>query len=102
MLFFVYCFLHIICTETTITQSLSCVQLSVTPWTVTCQAPLCMEFSKQKYWSGLPFLPPGDLPYPGIEPASLIPPAFAGGFFTTSARKPHYNAVLSYCITVQY
>ena len=101
-IFCVYCFLRIICTEMTITQSLSCVQLFVTPWTVTCQAPLSMEFSKQKYWSGLPFLPPGDLPYPGIKPASLLSPAFTGGFFTTSTRKPHYNPVLSSCITEQY
>ena len=39
------------------------------------QAPLSMGFSRQEYWSGLPFLPPGDLPYPGIKPASLMPPA---------------------------
>ena len=44
-----------------------------------------MGFSKQDYWSGLPFLPPGDLPDPGIEPTSLASPALAGGFFTTSA-----------------
>ena len=52
----------------------------VTPWTVAHQAPLSMEFSKQEYWSGLPFPFPGDLPNPGIEPMS---PALAGGFFTT-------------------
>ena len=39
----------------------------------------------EKYWSGLPFPSPGDLPNPGIEPVSLISPALAGGFFTTSA-----------------
>ena len=43
-----------------------------------------MGFSRQEYWSGLP-RPPGDLPDPGIEPASLMSPALAGGFFTTSA-----------------
>ena len=42
-----------------------------------------MEFFKQEYWSGLPFPTPGDLPNPGIEPASLAAPALAGGFFTT-------------------
>ena len=43
-------------------KSLSCVRLFVTPWTVACQAPLSMGFSRQEYWSGLPCLPPGDLP----------------------------------------
>ena len=55
---------------------------SATPWTIAHQAPLFMEFSRQEYWSGLPF-PPGDLPDPGIEPMSLVSPALAGGFFTT-------------------
>ena len=41
-----------------------------TPWTVACQAPLSMEFSRQEYWSGLPFPSPGDLPDAGIKPAS--------------------------------
>ena len=61
------------------------VQLFVTPWTVACQAPLSMGFSKQEYWSGLPCPPPGDLPNPGTEPESLMSPALAGGFFTTNA-----------------
>ena len=39
-------------------------------------------FSRQEYWSGLPYLPPGDLPDPGIKPVSLISPALAGGFFS--------------------
>ena len=50
---------------------LSRVQLFVTPWTVAHQAPLSMEFSRQEYWSGLPFPSPGDLPDPGIELGSL-------------------------------
>ena len=54
-------------------------------WTIAHQAPLSMGFSRQEYWSGLPCPPPGDLPNPGIEPASLLSPALAGGFFTTSA-----------------
>ena len=57
----------------------------VTPWTVGHQAPLSMEFSKQEYWSGLPFTTPGDLPNPGIKPTSLVSPARAGRFFTTGA-----------------
>ena len=42
----------------------------MTPWTVACQAPLSMEFSRQEYWSGLPFPPPGNLPDPWIKPES--------------------------------
>ena len=49
---------------------LSCVQLFAAPWTVAYQAPPPMEFSRQGYWSGLPFPSPGDLPNPGIEPGS--------------------------------
>ena len=48
----------------------SCVQPFVTPWTVACQAPLSMGFSRQEYWSGLPCPPPGDLPDPGAETGS--------------------------------
>ena len=44
---------------------------SVTPWTVACQAPLSMEFSRPEYWSGWPCPPPGDLPNPGIKPDLL-------------------------------
>ena len=55
----------------------------VTPWTVACQAPIPMEFSRQEYWSGLPFLTPENLPDPRIEPKSLASPSFAGGFLTT-------------------
>ena len=55
-----------------------------TPWTAAYQASLSMGFSRQEHWSGLPCLPPGDIPNPGIEPMSLISPALAGRFFTTS------------------
>ena len=51
-------------------KSLSCVSLFETPWTVAYQAPPSMEFSRQEYWSGLPFPSRGDLPDPGIEPRS--------------------------------
>ena len=56
---------------------ISLVQLFETPWTVACQAPLSMGFSRQEYWSGLPCPLPGDLPSPGIEPVSLMSPALA-------------------------
>ena len=54
------------------------VQLFATLWTLACQAPLSMGFSRQEYWSGLPFPSPGDLPHPGIEIVSLTSLALAG------------------------
>ena len=51
----------------------------MTPWTVAHQPLLSMRFPRQEYWSGLPFLSPGDLPDPGTE---LMSPALAGGFST--------------------
>ena len=60
-----------------------CVRPFVILWTVACQAPLSMEFSRQEYWSGLPCPPTGDLPNPGIKSTSLTTPAVADGFFTT-------------------
>ena len=65
---------------------LSCVQLFATPEMAAHQAPFPMEFSRQEYWSGLPFPTPEDLPNPRIEPQSLASPALAGRFFTTA---PH-------------
>ena len=58
---------------------------SVTQWTVTHQAPLSMGFPTQEYWSGLSCPPPEDLRDPGIKLTSLMSPALAGGFLTTSA-----------------
>ena len=63
---------------------LSHVQLFLTPWTLAHQAPLSMGFSRQECWSRLPFPSPEDLPDPGIEPASLVSPALASRFCTTS------------------
>ena len=74
-------------------QSLSCVQLCHNPMACSPQgSPLSMGFFRQEYWNRLPFLPPGDLPDPGIEPAS---PALAGGFFTTSATWETLTACLT-------
>ena len=56
---------------------------SVTPWTMARQISLSMEFSKQEYWSGLPFPSPGDLLDSGMEPRSLTSSSLARGFFTT-------------------
>ena len=64
---------------------LICVQHFMAPWIVAHQAPLPMDFSRQKYWNGVPFPIPRDLPAPRVEPASLASPLLAGGFFTTSA-----------------
>ena len=59
------------------------VQLFVTSWTVAHQAPLSMGFSRQEYWSGLPFPSPGDLPDPEVESLPLKSSALAGRFFPT-------------------
>ena len=75
------------------TRACACPQLclTLTLWTVTRQAPLSMGFSRQEYWSGLPFSSPGD-PDPGIEPVS---PALVGGLFTTEPPgKPHSTGAL--------
>ena len=63
-------FLDITAKERKKVKSLSRVQLFATPWTVAYQAPPSMRFSRQEYWSGLPFPSPGDLSDPGIEPRS--------------------------------
>ena len=65
-------------------KSLSRVRLFATPWTAAHQAPLSMRLSRQEYWSGLPCPPLGNLPSPGIQPMSLMSPALARGFITTS------------------
>ena len=72
---------------------LSClvrVQLFAAPWTVAHQAPLSMRFSRQEYWSGLPFPSPGDLPDPGMETMSLAAPALSGEFFTTKPPRKFF------------
>ena len=71
-----FCILPFVC-------MLSHIQLFSTLWTVAHQAPLSMEFSRQEYWSGLPFPTPGYLPDWGIKPISLMSPALTGRFFTT-------------------
>ena len=61
------------------------VQLFVTPWTIARQAPLSLGFTRQEYWSEWPRPAPGDLPNPGIKPASLMSPALTCKFFTSTA-----------------
>ena len=75
--------------ELMLTSCVCAEQLQLCPilcdlWTIAHQVPLFMGFSRQEYWSGLPYPPPGDLPDSGIEPTSLTSPASAGWFFTTS------------------
>ena len=72
-----------------------CSAASVASNSVTRQAPLCLGFSRQEYWSGLPCPPPGDLPKPGIKLTSFMCPAVADGFFTTeSPGKPLQNIIV--------
>ena len=77
----------------------SVVSDSVTPWTVAHQAPLSIEFSRQDYWSGLPYPSPGGLPDPGSEPACLASPILAGRFLPAApdiprAEKSSYGVAL--------
>ena len=65
---------------------LSRVRLLATPWSVARHAPLSMGFSRQQYWSGLPFPPPGYLSHPGFKPGFPASPGLAGGFFTTESN----------------
>ena len=70
-------------------QSLTCVGLFLTRWTIARQAPLSMGFTRQEYWRGLPLPFPRDLPNPGIKPMC---PVLAGGFFTADPPgKPHID-----------
>ena len=77
---------------------LSCVRLFATLWTVAHQAPLSMGFSRQEYWSRLPFPPPGDLPDLGIKLRCLVSPALqVGSLPLAPPEKPIYsNSTLGY------
>ena len=77
-------------------KSLSCVQLFATPWTVAYQTALSMEFSRQEYWSGLPFPSPRDLPNPGIEPGS---PALQADALTSEPPGKPWLLLLYYIIS---
>ena len=79
-----FSFLFFVCVRRACTQQLSCARLFVNPRTAVYQDPLSMEFSSQKYWSGLLLTPPRAFLDPGIEPASPVSPALADGFFTAA------------------
>ena len=81
--FFCHATQHVGSLRVCVLSCFSRVWLFVTPQTITCQAPLSMGFSRQEYSNGLPCPPLGDLPDPGIEPASLTSLALAGRVFTT-------------------
>ena len=70
------------------------------PWTVVCQVPLSMEFSRQEYWSGLPFPPSGDLPDPGVEPVSLMSPASAADSLALVPPGKPYILYIYVCVCV--
>ena len=78
--------------ERTKVKSFSRVRLFATPWTVAYQAPPAMEFSKQEYWSGLPFPSPEDLPNPEIKPGS--PALQAEALLSEPTGKPEKNRAL--------
>ena len=65
---------------------------ALAPWTVAFEALLSVGFSRQEYWTGLQWPPPGNLPDTGIEPMSLMSPAFASGFFTTATTGEAYES----------
>ena len=77
---------------------LSPVWLFAAPWTVGHQAPLSMGFSRQEYWTGLPFPMPENLPDPGMEPTFLVSPALAGRFFSTEPYCHSSNSLMVYII----
>ena len=76
-------------------QLFYCVQLFTNPWAVAYQAPLCMEFSRQEYWSGWPFPSPGNLPDPVIELMSPVSPALSGRFITTQPPGKPCSAIVN-------
>ena len=73
------------------------VRLFDTLWNIVLQPPLSVGFSRQEYWKGMPYPPPGSLSNPGIKPASLTSPALAGRFLTSSAT---YCSVAQSCPTL--
>ena len=86
------------CTDTVCAQS---GPIFPTLWTVAHQAPLSMEFSRQEYWSGLPFLTVGDLPDSGIEPVFPASPALVSRLFTTEPPGASNIEALYPCLDVQ-
>ena len=82
--------------DTCVLYRFSRVPLFVTPWIIAHQAPLSMGFSGQEYWSGLPCLPPGNLPDPGIELTSLTSPSMAPSGKPHGTDAVHTRLILSW------
>ena len=78
------------------TCTCSVVSNSATPRTAACQAPLSVGFSRQEYWTGVPFPPPGDLPDPGIEPCTGM-----RGFYCCATWEAHSNMPLPFQVNLQ-
>ena len=87
-------------TSISVVQSLSCVQLFATQWTVAHEASLSVEFSRQEYWSGLTFPSPGDFPDPGIKPGSPALQADSLPSEPQGKRKPPLEARKFFFINV--
>ena len=93
------CPLHQWCSSTSVCVSHSVVSDFAIPWTVAHQAPLSMEFSRQEYWSGLPFPAPGDLPDSGIEPGS---PALQTDSLPSELKGSPWSLVIVRTPTINY
>ena len=87
-------------TEIVCTRMLSCVQFFVTLWTIARQAPLSMGLSRQEYWSGLPFPPPGDLPNSGIKPVSVC--LLHGQMGSLPLAPPLGSSTMSFCSLIAH
>ena len=94
---FVYCLTDFITIPKCESES-EVAQLCPTPWTVAHQAPMSMGFSRQEYWSGLPFPPPGDLPDPGIKPRS--PALQADALTSEPPGKPIVGNLMLYPLNI--
>ena len=91
--------LECVCVCVCMLSGFSHVRLSTTLWTVACQAPLSMGFSRPEYWSGLPCPPPEDLPDPGIKPVSPVTPALQVDSSTLSHRRSPCSCIIKYNYT---
>ena len=92
----IYCFLiHSCVCMCMCVCVLSRVWLFATPWTIACQVPLFMEFSRQVYWSELPFPSPGDVPDPGIKPVSPAYPALTADSFPLGQMASQISSLCS-------